>query len=129
LLLPQECRFRTPFNVVSTTDEAAYCSREDEKITGTTRSSVGGHCHLEQSYGSDTETPAGARQSLHIFEEVEGQGSQLEQLVATVQQCLEGSVTQQVIQEFTKQEALVKQQVEAARAKIKAFEAVLPRSE
>jgi hypothetical protein len=64
-----------------------------------------------------------------LFEEIEGQGSQLDQLVATVEQRLEGPVTEQVIQEFTEQEALAKQQVEAARAKIKAFEAVLPRSE
>jgi hypothetical protein len=53
-------------------------------------------------------------ESCTIFEEVEGQGSQLEQLVATVEQHLEGPVTKQVIQEFTKQEALAKQQVEVA---------------
>jgi hypothetical protein len=35
-----------------------------------------------------------------IFEEIEGQGSQLYQLVAIVEQCLEGPVTKQVIQEF-----------------------------
>jgi hypothetical protein len=64
-----------------------------------------------------------------LFEEIEGQGSQLEQVVTTVEQCLEGPVTEKVIQEFTEQEALVKQQVEAARAKLEAFEAVLPRSE
>jgi hypothetical protein len=34
-----------------------------------------------------------------------------------------------VIQEFIEEEALVKQQVEASQAKLKAFEAVLPRSE
>jgi hypothetical protein len=33
------------------------------------------------------------------------------------------------IQEFTEQEALAKQQVEAARAKLEAFEAMFPRSE
>jgi DNA anti-recombination protein RmuC len=64
-----------------------------------------------------------------LFEELEGQGSQLEQVVTTVEQCLEGPVTEQVIQEFTEQEALAKQQVEAARAKLEAFEAVFPRSE
>jgi chromosome segregation ATPase len=58
-----------------------------------------------------------------LFEEIEGQGAQLEQVVTTVEQCLEGPVTEKVIQEFTDQEALVKQQVEAARAKLEAFEA------
>jgi hypothetical protein len=43
-------------------------------------------------------------------------------VVATVEQHLEGPVTEQVIQEFVKQEALAKQQVEAARAKLEAFE-------
>ena len=34
-----------------------------------------------------------------------------------------------VIQEFTEQEALVKQKVEAAQSRLEAFEAELPRSE
>jgi len=42
---------------------------------------------------------------------------------------LEGPITEAVIQEFAKKEALMKQQVEAARAKLKAFEAKLPRGE
>jgi hypothetical protein len=46
-----------------------------------------------------------------------------------VEQCLEGPVTEKVIQEFTEKEALAKQQVEAARAKLEAFEVELPRSE
>jgi hypothetical protein len=71
----------------ASTDEVAYCSREDEKITGTMHSSAADYCHPEKSHGSDTETTAGAGQSLHIFEEVEGQGSQLDQLVVTVEQC------------------------------------------
>jgi hypothetical protein len=33
-----------------------------------------------------------------VFEEIEGQGSQLDQVVATVEQCLEGPVTVQIIQ-------------------------------
>jgi hypothetical protein len=37
--------------------------------------------------------------------------------------------TKQVIQKFIEQEALAKQQVEATRAKIEAFEVVFPRSE
>ena len=64
-----------------------------------------------------------------ILEEVEGQGSQLDQLVVTVEQHLEGHVTMQVIQQFVDHEALVKQQVEETRAKLKAFEETLPRSE
>jgi hypothetical protein len=35
-----------------------------------------------------------------VFEEIEGQGSQLDQVVATVEQCLEGPVTKKMIQEF-----------------------------
>jgi hypothetical protein len=49
-----------------------------------------------------------------IFEEIEGQCSQLDQMVATVEQRVEGLVTKQVIQEFIEQEALAKKQVEAA---------------
>jgi hypothetical protein len=49
-----------------------------------------------------------------VFEEIDGQGSQLDQMVASVEQCLEGSITEQMIQELAKQEAQVKQQVEAA---------------
>jgi hypothetical protein len=50
-----------------------------------------------------------------IFEEIEGQGSQLDQVVLVVEQCLERPVIEQVIQEFVEQEALAKKQVEAAR--------------
>jgi hypothetical protein len=60
-----------------------------------------------------------------VFEEIEGQGSQLDQVVATVEQHLEGPVTEQMIQEIIEQEAHVKQQVEAARVKLEAFEAAL----
>jgi hypothetical protein len=64
-----------------------------------------------------------------LFEEIEGQGAQLEHVVTIVEQHLEGPVTEQVLQEFTEQEALVKQQVEAAQAKLEAFKALFPRSE
>jgi hypothetical protein len=43
-----------------------------------------------------------------LFEEIKGQGSQLEQVVTTLEQCLEGPVTEQLIQEFVEQEALAK---------------------
>jgi hypothetical protein len=49
-----------------------------------------------------------------VFEEIEGQGSQLDQVVATMEQRLEGHVTRKMIQEFAEQEAEVKQQVEVA---------------
>jgi hypothetical protein len=35
-----------------------------------------------------------------VFEEIEGQGSQLDQVIATVEQCLKGPVTLKMIQEF-----------------------------
>jgi hypothetical protein len=64
-----------------------------------------------------------------VFEEIEGQGSQLDQVVVIMEQHLEGPVTQKLIQELAEQEAQVKQQVEAARSKLEAFEVALPRSE
>jgi hypothetical protein len=64
-----------------------------------------------------------------LFEEIEGRGAELEQVVTSVEQCLEGPVNEAVIQEFVEQEALAQQQVEAARAKLEAFEAELPRPE
>jgi hypothetical protein len=60
---------------------------------------------------------------------MEGQGEKLEQVVTMVEHCLEGPMTEKVIQEFTEKEALEKQQVEEDQAKLKAFEAELPRSE
>jgi hypothetical protein len=47
-----------------------------------------------------------------LFEEIEGRGEEIEQVVTSVEQCLEGPVNKLVIQEFTKQEALAQQQVE-----------------
>jgi hypothetical protein len=55
-----------------------------------------------------------------LFTEVESQGVELEQLVVTTEQHLEGLVNDAVIHEFTEQEATTKQQVEVARAKIEA---------
>jgi chromosome segregation ATPase len=60
-----------------------------------------------------------------VFEEIEGQGSQLDQVVATVKQCLEGHVTEKMIQELIEKEAHAKRQVKAARAKLDAFKATL----
>jgi hypothetical protein len=49
-----------------------------------------------------------------LFTEVESQGAELEQIVLTIEQCLEGPVNDAVIQEFTEKEAIALQQVEAA---------------
>jgi phage shock protein A len=68
-------------------------------------------------------------EACQLFVEIEGRGEELEQVVTAAEQRLEGPVNEAVIQEFTEQEALAQQQVEAARAKLKAFEAELPRSE
>jgi hypothetical protein len=64
-----------------------------------------------------------------VFEEIEGQGSQLDQVVAAVEQCLEGLVTMQTIQELAEQEAQAKQQVDSTRVNLEAFKAALPRTE
>jgi hypothetical protein len=64
-----------------------------------------------------------------LFEEIEGRGAEMEQVVTIVEQRLEGPMTEKVIQEFVEQEALAKKQVKAARAKFEAFEAELQRSE
>jgi hypothetical protein len=64
-----------------------------------------------------------------LFEEIEGRGAELEKVVTLVEQCLEGPVNEAVIQDFTEQEALAQQQVEATRAKLEDFEAELPRPE
>jgi hypothetical protein len=57
--------------------------------------------------------------------EVESQGAELEQVIFTTEQCLEGPVNDAVIQEFVEQETIAKQQVEAAQAKLEAFEVEL----
>jgi hypothetical protein len=67
--------------------------------------------------------------SHNVFKEIEGQGSQLDQVVATVEQCLEGPATMQKIQELTEQEAREKQQIEETRVKLEAFEETFPRPE
>jgi hypothetical protein len=64
-----------------------------------------------------------------LFAEIESQGAELKQVIITAEQCLEGPVNDTVILEFTQQEATMKQQVEAARAKLEAFEAELHRPE
>jgi hypothetical protein len=48
-----------------------------------------------------------------LFEEIEGQGTLLEQVVATVEQQLEGPIIEAVVQEFVEQEEVAQRQVEA----------------
>jgi hypothetical protein len=50
-----------------------------------------------------------------LFTEVESQGAELEQVILTAEQCLEGPVNDTVIKEFIEQEATTKHQVEVAR--------------
>ena len=57
------------------------------------------------------------------FTELESQGDELKQVVITAEQRLEGPLNDIVIQEFTEQEVVALQQVEAARAKLEEFEA------
>jgi hypothetical protein len=52
--------------------------------------------------------------SYQLFTEVKGRGVELEQVVTAVEQCLEGSVNDAVIQEFIEQKFVAQQQVEAA---------------
>jgi hypothetical protein len=54
---------------------------------------------------------------------------ELEQVITAVEQRLEGPVNEAVIQEFIDKEVMAQQKIEVARAKLKAFEAELIRSE
>jgi hypothetical protein len=68
-------------------------------------------------------------EACQLFEEIEGRGAELEQVVTVFEQCSEGPINEVVIQEFAKQEALPRQQVKEARANIEDIETELPRSE
>ena len=48
-----------------------------------------------------------------LFLEIENQGTELEQIMTTTEQCLEGPVSNELIQEFAEQEAVEMWQVEA----------------
>jgi uncharacterized protein YggU (UPF0235/DUF167 family) len=54
-------------------------------------------------------------QACILFTDIENQGAELEQVVLSAEQPLEGLVNNAMIQEFTEQEATAKQQVKAAR--------------
>jgi hypothetical protein len=68
-------------------------------------------------------------EACQLFEEIEGRGEEMEKVVTSVEQRLEGPLNEAVLQEFVEQEALTQQQVEATRARLEDFEAELPRSE
>jgi uncharacterized protein YhaN len=67
--------------------------------------------------------------SYQLFIEVKGQGPELEQVVTTAEQCLEGPINDAVIQEFIEHEVMAQHQVEATQAKLEAFKAELVRPE
>jgi hypothetical protein len=64
-----------------------------------------------------------------LFVELENQEVELEQVVITAKQRLEGPLNDTVIWELTEKEVVALQQVKAARAKLEAFEAELNRPE
>jgi hypothetical protein len=44
-----------------------------------------------------------------LFEEIEGRGAEMEQVVTAVEQCLKGPINEEIIQEFVEQETLAQQ--------------------
>jgi hypothetical protein len=56
-----------------------------------------------------------------LFTEVEVQGEDLEKVVTTTEQHLEGPINDAVIHEFAKNKAIAHHQVEETRANLKAF--------
>jgi hypothetical protein len=44
-----------------------------------------------------------------LFEDIEGQGAEIEQVITEVKLCLEGPINEAVIQEFVEQKALAQQ--------------------
>jgi hypothetical protein len=66
-------------------------------------------------------------EAYQLFTEIEGRGVELEQVVTTAEQRLEGPVNKEIIQDFIEQEAMEKKKVEVAQAKLDTFEAELIR--
>jgi hypothetical protein len=64
-----------------------------------------------------------------LFTKVESQGAELEQVIITTKQHLEGLVNDAVIQDFIEQEVIALQHVEAARAELEVFKEKLLRPE
>jgi uncharacterized protein YggU (UPF0235/DUF167 family) len=57
-------------------------------------------------------------EAYQMFTEIEGQGVELEQVITTTEQRLDGPANEAIIQEFAEQEAVAQQQVEAAQSKL-----------
>jgi hypothetical protein len=53
-------------------------------------------------------------EACQLFSEIEGRGAELEHVVTTTEQHLEGPINEYFIQEFTEKEPMVQQQVKAA---------------
>jgi hypothetical protein len=51
-----------------------------------------------------------------LFSEIETQGTDLEQVVISIEQCLDGPINDALIQEFIEQEAATIQHVKVARS-------------
>jgi hypothetical protein len=68
-------------------------------------------------------------EACQLLSEIEGRGEEMEKVVTTDEQCLEGPVNEEVIQEFPEKDTMAQQQVESAQAKLEDFQAELPRSE
>jgi hypothetical protein len=64
-------------------------------------------------------------EACRVFKEIDGHGSQLDHVVAAIEQHLEGPVTEQTIQELAEKEAQARQQVKAVRFKLEVFEEAL----
>jgi hypothetical protein len=62
-----------------------------------------------------------------VFEQIEGQGSKLDKVAATIEQHLEGPVTEKMIQYLAQQEAQAMKNVKESQVNLKAFEAALTR--
>jgi hypothetical protein len=58
------------------------------------------HTIQSKSYGSNSEAPTIQDKAYQVFTEVEGQGAELEQVSTTAEQCLEGPINDEIIQEF-----------------------------
>jgi hypothetical protein len=64
-----------------------------------------------------------------LFTEVESQAAEIEQVVITAEQRMEGPVNDAMIQKFTEKEAVALQQVEVTWSKLETFEVELIRPE
>jgi hypothetical protein len=89
--------------------EATTSGREDEMIPGIMHGSATSPCHKSKVMEVTQGLQPVQDVACILFEEIEGRGAKLEQVVTTMEQRLEGPMTEKVIQEFIEQEALAKQ--------------------